>query len=585
MDNELIKSCEAKAEAWLSSSVYDAATQTEVRKMLDNPDKTDLVESFYQNLEFGTGGLRGIMGVGTNRMNIYTVGAATQGLSNYLNKNFKDLKQIAVVVGHDCRNNSRLFAEVSANIFAANGIKVSLFDDMRPTPEMSFAIRQLGCQSGIILTASHNPKEYNGYKAYWDDGAQVLAPHDKGIIDEVNKVGAEDIKGWHTVLDTANPLIEIIGEEIDKLYLDKIKTISIDPEAIRRQKDMKIVYTPIHGTGMMLIPRSLQLWGFENVNTVPEQMVKDGNFPTVVSPNPENAEALSMAIALAKKIDADIVMASDPDADRVGMACKDSNGEWVLVNGNQTCMIFLYYIIKNRIAMGKMKGNEFVVKTIVTTELIKAIADKNNVEMYDCYTGFKWIASVIRENEGKKQYIGGGEESYGFLAEDFVRDKDAVSACSLLAEICAWAKDQGKTLFDVLMDIYVEYGFSLNHTVNVVKPGKTGADEIKQMMVNFRTNPPKELAGSEVVLTKDYQSLKATDNKGNVTDIAQPATSNVLQWYTADGTKVSVRPSGTEPKIKFYIEVTGEMKCPKCYAEAEKKAMQTVEAVKVSLGL
>ena len=585
MDNELIKSCEAKAEAWLSSSVYDAATQAEVRKMLDNPDKTDLVESFYQNLEFGTGGLRGIMGVGTNRMNIYTVGAATQGLSNYLNKNFKDLKQIAVVVGHDCRNNSRLFAEVSANIFAANGIKVYLFDDMRPTPEMSFAIRQLGCQSGIILTASHNPKEYNGYKAYWDDGAQVLAPHEKGIIDEVNKVGAEDIKGLHTVLDTANPLIEIIGEEIDKLYLDKIKTISIDPEAIRRQKDMKIVYTPMHGTGMMLIPRSLQLWGFENVNTVPEQMVKDGNFPTVVSPNPENAEALSMAIALAKKIDADIVMASDPDADRVGMACKDSNGEWVLVNGNQTCMIFLYYIIKNRIAMGKMKGNEFVVKTIVTTELIKAIADKNNVEMYDCYTGFKWIASVIRENEGKKQYIGGGEESYGFLAEDFVRDKDAVSACSLLAEICAWAKDQGKTLFDVLMDIYVEYGFSLNHTVNVVKPGKTGADEIKQMMVNFRTNPPEELAGSEVVLTKDYQSLKATDNKGNVTDIAQPATSNVLQWYTADGTKVSVRPSGTEPKIKFYIEVTGEMKCPKCYAEAEKKAMQTVEAVKVSLGL
>ena len=585
MDNELIKSCEAKAEAWLSSSVYDAATQAEVRKMLDNADKTELVESFYQNLEFGTGGLRGIMGVGTNRMNIYTVGAATQGLSNYLNKNFKDLKEIAVVVGHDCRNNSRLFAEVSANIFAANGIKVYLFDDMRPTPEMSFAIRQLGCQSGIILTASHNPKEYNGYKAYWDDGAQVLAPHDKGIIDEVNKVGAEDIKGLHTVLDTANPLIEIIGEEIDKLYLDKIKTISIDPDVIQRQKDMKIVYTPIHGTGMMLIPRSLQLWGFENVNTVPEQMVKDGNFPTVVSPNPENAEALSMAIALAKKIDADIVMASEPDADRVGMACKDSNGEWVLVNGNQTCMIFLYYIIKNRIAMGKMKGNEFVVKTIVTTELIKAIADKNNVEMYDCYTGFKWIASVIRENEGKKQYIGGGEESYGFLAEDFVRDKDAVSACSLLAEICAWAKDQGKTLFDVLMDIYVEYGFSLNHTVNVVKPGKTGADEIKQMMVNFRTNPPKELAGSEVVLTKDYQSLKATDNKGNVTDIAQPATSNVLQWYTADGTKVSVRPSGTEPKIKFYIEVAGEMKCPKCYAEAEKKAMQTVEAVKVSLGL
>ena len=585
MDNELIKSCEAKAEAWLSSSVYDAATQTEVRKMLDNPDKTDLVESFYQNLEFGTGGLRGIMGVGTNRMNIYTVGAATQGLSNYLNKNFKDLKQIAVVVGHDCRNNSRLFAEVSANIFAANGIKVSLFDDMRPTPEMSFAIRQLGCQSGIILTASHNPKEYNGYKAYWDDGAQVLAPHDKGIIDEVNKVGAEDIKGLHTVLDTANPLIEIIGEEIDKLYLDKIKTISIDPEAIRRQKDMKIVYTPIHGTGMMLIPRSLQLWGFENVNTVPEQMVKDGNFPTVVSPNPENAEALSMAIALAKKIDADIVMASDPDADRVGMACKDSNGEWVLVNGNQTCMIFLYYIIKNRIAMGKMQPNDFIVKTIVTTELIKAVADKNKIEMRDCYTGFKWIAREIRLSEGKQQYIGGGEESYGFLAEDFVRDKDAVSACSLLAEICAWAKDQGKTLYDVLMEIYVEYGFSKETTVNVVKPGKSGAEEIKAMMDNFRANPPKEIGGSAVSLIKDYKTLELTDAQGNVSKLDMPETSNVLQYFTVDGTKISVRPSGTEPKIKFYIEVKGEMGCPKCYAGADAEAEKKVEAVRKSLGI
>ena len=585
MDKELIKVCEAKAQAWLSSPVYDAATQEEVRRMLANEDKTDLIEAFYQNLAFGTGGLRGIMGVGTNRMNIYTVGAATQGLSNYLNKSFKDLEQIAVVIGHDCRNNSRLFAEVSANIFAANGIKVYLFDDMRPTPEMSFAIRQLGCQSGIILTASHNPKEYNGYKAYWDDGAQVLAPHDTGIIEEVNKVQAEDIKGLKTTLDENNPLIEIIGEEIDRQYLEKIKTISIDPEVIQRQKDMKIVYTPIHGTGMMLIPRSLKMWGFENVNTVPEQMVKDGNFPTVQSPNPENAEALSMAIALAKQIDADIVMASDPDADRVGMACKNSAGEWVLVNGNQTCMIFLYYIIKNRIAMGKMKGNEFVVKTIVTTELIKAIADKNHVEMYDCYTGFKWIARQIRLNEGKKQYIGGGEESYGFLAEDFVRDKDAVSACSLLAEICAWAKDQGKTLFDVLMDIYVEYGFALNQTINVVKPGKTGADEIKQMMVDFRANPPKELAGEEVVLVKDYQTLKATDHKGNVTDIDQPEPSNVLQWYTAGGTKVSVRPSGTEPKIKFYVEVQGEMKCPKCYADAEAKAMQTVEGVKNSLGL
>ena len=585
MDNELIKSCEAKAEAWLSSSVYDAATQTEVRKMLDNPDKTDLVESFYQNLEFGTGGLRGIMGVGTNRMNIYTVGAATQGLSNYLNKNFKDLKQIAVVVGHDCRNNSRLFAEVSANIFAANGIKVSLFDDMRPTPEMSFAIRQLGCQSGIILTASHNPKEYNGYKAYWDDGAQVLAPHDKGIIDEVNKVGAEDIKGLHTVLDTANPLIEIIGEEIDKLYLDKIKTISIDPEAIRRQKDMKIVYTPIHGTGMMLIPRALKMWGFENVYTVPEQMIKDGNFPTVVSPNPENAEALTMALNLAKEIDADLVMASDPDADRVGIACKNDKGEWVLINGNQTCLMYLYYIITQYNKLGKMTGNEFCVKTIVTTELIKKIADKNHIEMLDCYTGFKWIAREIRLREGKKKYIGGGEESYGFLAEDFVRDKDAVSACCLIAEVAAWAKDNGKTLYQLLMDIYVEYGFSKEFTVNVVKPGKSGAEEIKAMMENFRANPPKELGGSKVVLSKDYKTLKQTDAAGHVTDIDMPEPSNVLQYFTEDGGKVSVRPSGTEPKIKFYIEVKGEMGCRNCFATADAEATEKVEAVKKSLGI
>ena len=585
MDKELIMACEATAQSWLTSSVYDAETQAEVRKMIDSEDKTELVESFYRTLEFGTGGLRGIMGVGTNRMNIYTVGAATQGLSNYLNINFKDMEQISVVVGHDCRNNSRLFAEVSANIFAANGIKVYLFEDMRPTPEMSFAIRHLGSQSGIILTASHNPKEYNGYKAYWDDGAQVLAPHDKGIIDEVNKVKPEDIKGLVKTVDLSNPLIQIVGKDIDDVYLEQIKTISIDPEVIKRQKDMKIVYTPIHGTGMMLIPRSLQMWGFENIHTVPEQMIKDGNFPTVVSPNPENAEALTMAINLAKEIDADIVMASDPDADRVGMACKDSKGEWVLVDGNQTCMLFLYYIIKNRIATGKMKGNEFIVKTIVTTELIKTIADKNNVEMYDCYTGFKWIARQIRLNEGKKVYIGGGEESYGFLAQDFVRDKDAVSACSLLAEICAWAKDQGKTLFDILMEIYVEYGFSLNHTINVVKPGKSGADEIKAMMENFRTNAPREIAGSKVILTKDYKTMQATDAKGNVTAIDQPEPSNVLQWYTEDGSKVSVRPSGTEPKIKFYLEIAGEMACPKCYPSAKKDALQKVDAIKASLGL
>lgn len=580
MENqELIKQVTEKAEKWLTPA-YDAETQAEVKRMLENPDKTELIDSFYKDLEFGTGGLRGIMGAGTNRMNIYTVGAATQGLSNYLNKCFAGKKDISVVVGHDCRNNSDKFAKISADIFSANGIKVYLFDDLRPTPEVSFAIRHFGCQSGINITASHNPREYNGYKAYWDDGAQVLAPHDTAIIDEVNKVTVEDIK-----FKGNKDLIQIIGEDVDKVYLDKVHTLSIDPEVIKRQKDLSIVYTPLHGAGRTLIPASLKEWGFENVHCVPEQMVKSGDFPTVVSPNPENAEALSMAIELAKKIDADIVMASDPDADRVGMACKDDKGEWVLINGNQTCLLFLYYIIKNRIATGKMQPTDFIVKTIVTTELIKAVADKNKIEMLDCYTGFKWIAREIRLREGKQQYIGGGEESYGFLAEDFVRDKDAVSACSLLAEICAWAKDQGKTLYDILMDIYVEYGFSKETTVNVVKPGKSGADEIKAMMDNFRACPPKELGGSEVVLVKDYKTLKATDANGNVTDLDMPEPSNVLQFFTADGTKISVRPSGTEPKIKFYMEIKGEMGCPKCYAGANADAMEKVEAVKKSLGI
>ena len=576
-NEELIKQVTEKAEKWLTPA-YDAETQAEVKRMLENEDKTELIEAFYKDLEFGTGGLRGIMGVGTNRMNIYTVGAATQGLSNYLNANFKDMKQISVVVGYDCRNNSSLFAKISADIFSANGIKVYLFEEMRPTPEMSFAIRHLGCQSGIILTASHNPKEYNGYKAYWDDGAQVLAPHDKGIIDEVNKIAsAADIKFQ------GNPdLIQIIGEDVDKIYLDMVKTVSIDPEAIARHKDMKIVYTPIHGTGMMLIPRALKMWGFENVYTVPEQMIKDGNFPTVVSPN---AEALTMALNLAKEIDADLVMASDPDADRVGIACKNDKGEWVLINGNQTCLMYLYYIITQYNKLGKMTGNEFCVKTIVTTELIKKIADKNHIEMLDCYTGFKWIAREIRLREGKKKYIGGGEESYGFLAEDFVRDKDAVSACCLIAEVAAWAKDNGKTLYQLLMDIYVEYGFSKEFTVNVVKPGKSGAEEIKAMMENFRANPPKELGGSKVVLSKDYKTLKQTDAAGHVTDIDMPESSNVLQYFTEDGGKVSVRPSGTEPKIKFYIEVKGEMGCRNCFATADAEATEKVEAVKKSLGI
>ena len=578
-NSELIALCEAKAKQWLTP-VFDADTQAVVKEMLDKEDKTDLIESFYKNLEFGTGGLRGIMGAGSNRMNVYTVGMATQGFANYLKKNFSDREQISVVVCHDCRNNSRLFAETVANIFSANGIKVYLFDDMRPTPECSFAIRHLGCQSGVNITASHNPKEYNGYKAYWEDGAQVLAPHDTGIIDEVNKVKVEDVK-----FDGNKELIEIIGEEIDKIYLDLIHGISIDPEVIKRQKDLKIVYTPLHGTGMMLIPRSLKLWGFENVHCVKEQMVKSGDFPTVVSPNPENGEALTLALRDAKEIDADIVMASDPDADRVGMACKNDKGEWILINGNQTCLLFLYYIIRNRQAKGLMKPTDFIVKTIVTTEVIKKIADKQHIEMRDCYTGFKWIAREIALSEGKQQYIGGGEESYGFLAEDFVRDKDAVSACSLLAEICAWAKDQGKTLYDVVMDIYLEYGFSKEVTVNVVKPGKTGADEIKQMMTNFRNNPPTELGGSKVVLWKDYQTLEQRDAAGNVTKLDMPTTSNVLQWFCDDETKISVRPSGTEPKIKFYIEIKDTMKCAGCYERCTDAATAKVEAIKKSLNL
>ncbi len=577
---QLIAQCEAKAKQWLSPA-FDNETQTAVKKMIEAQDKTDLIECFYKDLEFGTGGLRGIMGAGSNRMNIYTVGMATQGFANYLKKNFAGRSDISVVVCHDCRNNSRLFAETVANIFSANGIKAYLFDDMRPTPECSFAIRHLKCQAGVNVTASHNPREYNGYKAYWEDGAQVLAPHDTGIIDEVNKVKVEDVK-----FNGDKSLIQIIGKEIDDIYLNQIKGICIDPEAIKRQKDLKIVYTPLHGTGMMLIPQSLKLWGFENVHCVEEQMVKSGDFPTVVSPNPENGEALTLALRDAKAIDADIVMASDPDADRVGMACKNDKGEWVLINGNQTCLIFLWYIITNRKAKGLMKEGDFIVKTIVTTEVIRKIAEKQNIEMRDCYTGFKWIAREIALSEGKQQYIGGGEESYGFLAQDFVRDKDAVSACSLLAEICAYAKDNGKSLYDLLMNIYMEYGFSREFTVNVVKPGKTGADEIKQMMADFRSNPPKELGGSNITVWKDYQTLVQTNADGTTEKLDMPTTSNVLQWFCGDGTKVSVRPSGTEPKIKFYIEVKDpSMKCAGCYERCMKDAENKIEAIKKSLNL
>lgn len=581
-NEELLKQVEAKAQVWLGEG-YDEETKAAVRAMLDNEDKTDLIEAFYKDLEFGTGGLRGIMGAGTNRMNIYTVGAATQGLSNYLKKAFADLPQIKVAIGHDCRNNSRRFAEVAADVFSANGIKVYLFDALRPTPEVSFAIRELGCQSGVILTASHNPKEYNGYKAYWSDGAQMIAPHDKNTIDEVNKItSVKDVKFQ------GNPaLIEIIGEEIDRRYLDRIKTLSLSPEAIARHHDMKIVYTPIHGTGVRLVPASLKNFGFTNIIHVPEQDVVSGDFPTVVSPNPEEPAALDMAIKKAIETDAELVVASDPDADRIGMAVRNDKGEFVLINGNQIVMIFLNYLMTRNKELGLLKGNEYIVKTIVTTETIKTIAERNGFKMYDCYTGFKWIASVIRENEGKARYIGGGEESYGFLPEDFVRDKDSVSSISLMAEIAAWAKDKGMTMYQMLQDIYIKYGFSKEKGISVVRKGKSGAEEIVAMMKSFRANPLKELAGSPVVCAKDYDSLEALNPvTGEKSKLDMPVTSNVLQYFTADGSKVSIRPSGTEPKIKFYIEVRGiKMDSYADYDAANAAADAKIEAIKKELGI
>ena len=580
MENNLLDDVKKKAQLWLDGN-YDADTKAAVKALMDNADTTELIESFYKDLEFGTGGLRGIMGVGSNRMNIYTVGSATQGLSNYLKKEFAG-QSISVVVGHDCRNNSRLFAETAANIFSANGIKVYLFEDLRPTPEISFAIRHLGCQSGIVVTASHNPKEYNGYKAYWADGAQVIAPHDTNIISEVNKIKSVD-----DVKFTGNPeLIEIIGENVDSVFLEKISKLTLSPDSIRRNKDMKIVYTPIHGTGATLIPRALKMYGFENIVDVPEQNVLTGDFPTVVSPNPEEPAALAMAVEKAKEVDADMVMASDPDADRLGIAIKNSKGEWILVNGNQTAMLFIYYLLTRWSELGKLKGKEYIVKTIVTTEMIASIARKFNVPYFDCYTGFKWIAAVMRENEGKMQYIGGGEESYGFLAEDFVRDKDAVSACVLIAEVAAWAKDNGKSLYDLIQEIYVKFGFSKEKGISVVKKGKSGAEEIKEMMTRFRSNPPKELAGSPVTIIKDYGTLRQIDLlAGQTTELEMPETANVLQYFTQDGTKVSVRPSGTEPKIKFYIEVKLPLASADEYEAVNAAAEEKVLAVKDSLGL
>ena len=580
-NDELLKNVTAKAQVWLGEA-YDEETRAEVKRLLDDPDPTALIEAFYRDLEFGTGGLRGIMGAGSNRMNIYTVGAATQGFANYLKEAFADLPEISVVVGHDVRNNSRKFAEIVADIFSANGIKVYLFDSFRPTPELSYAIRKLGCQSGVNITASHNPKEYNGYKAYWADGAQIISPHDVNIIDRVNRIhGAEEInfKG-----DPSK--ITIIGEEIDAQFLADIKGLSLSPEAIANNRDLKIVYTPIHGTGVTLIPRSLKNYGFENIIHFPEQDVPSGDFPTVESPNPEVPSAMALGIAKAKEVGADLIMASDPDADRVGCVIRDHKGEYVLLNGNQIVMILLYYIMTRNAELGRLTGKEYVVKTIVTTETIKAIAEKNNIEMFDCYTGFKWIAAVIREHEGIARYLGGGEESYGFLAEDFVRDKDAVSAVSMLAEAAAWAKDKGLNFLQLLQEIYIKYGFSREAGISVVRTGKAGAEEIQAMMKNFRANPPKQLGGSPVVTIKDYDSLNLTTlPSGEVTKLDMPVTSNVLQYFTADGSKVSIRPSGTEPKIKFYIEVKGKMESAADYDKAINEANAKIEEVKKDLGI
>ena len=576
---QLIAQCEATAKQWLSPA-FDEETRKAVEQMLANEDKTDLIDAFYQNLEFGTGGLRGIMGVGTNRMNKYIVGMATQGFANYLLKAFPGKKDLAVVVGHDCRNNGRMFAETVADIFSANGIKAYLFESLRPTPEISFAIRELGCQAGVNVTASHNPREYNGYKAYWADGAQVLAPHDTGIIDEVNKVTIDDVKF------EGNPdLIQIIGGEMDWDYVAAVKAAMVDQDVINRQKDLNIVYSPMHGTGRVIVPLCLRSWGFQNINVVPEQMVIDGNFPTVVSPNPENAEAMTLGMKLGTKLNADLVIASDPDADRLAIVCRDNKGEWIIINGNQTAMMLSYYIIENKKKLGKLNPSDFMVKTIVTTEVIAKIAQRNGVEIRDCYTGFKWIAREIAISEGKQKYIGGGEESFGYLPYDKVRDKDAPASICLICEIAAWAKDNGRTLYDLLMDIYVDYGFSREFTVNVTKPGKTGADEIKKMMADFRANPPQDLAGSPITVWKDFQTLEVTTAEGTQ-KLDMPATSNVLQWFCADGTKISVRPSGTEPKIKFYIEVKDDsMKTAADYDRCLKAADERIEAIKKSLNL
>ncbi len=578
MDNNLEQLVMSKAQKWLDGN-YDEATKAQVKYLIDN-DRKELTECFYKDLEFGTGGLRGIMGVGSNRMNEYTVGMATQGLSNYLKECFKG-QEVKVAVAHDSRNNSRFFAERVADIFASNGFKVYLFDELRPTPELSFAIRELGCQSGVVVTASHNPKEYNGYKAYWADGAQVTPPHDKNIIAEVEKITSID----QIELGKNPENITILGKEFDEIYLARIKGLSMAPEAVAKNHDMKIVYSPMHGAGVKLVPASLRNFGFTNIIMVEEQSVVDGNFPTVASPNPEERATMSMAIELARKEGAELVIATDPDADRIAIAVLDDKGEYVLLNGNQTMVLLLSYMLTRWGELGKLDGKQFVIKTIVTSEMVKAVADAYGVKCYDCLTGFKYIAKIIRENEGKTTYIGGGEESFGFLAGDFVRDKDAVSACALAAEAMAWAKEKGLTLHEWLKELYVKYGFYREGLVSVVRKGKEGAEEIQKMMVDMRTNPPKTILGSPVVKINDFLSLEQTDVvAGTKTPIEQDK-SNVLQFFTEDGTKVSVRPSGTEPKIKFYFGVCAPLCCTARFDDVQAELDAKIEAIKKELNL
>lgn len=579
MANELDPQILAKAQQWLDGN-YDAETKAQVKHLIEN-DPKELVESFYKDLEFGTGGLRGIMGVGSNRMNVYTVGMATQGLANYLKKNFAG-EQIRVAIGHDSRNNSRKFSEHVADIFASNGFTVFLFDALRPTPELSFAIRELKCHSGVVVTASHNPKEYNGYKAYWTDGSQVTAPHDKNIIEEVAKITDVD-----QILTGKNPEnITILGDDFDQIYLNKILTLQLSRECVLAHKDMKIVYTPIHGSGVKLVPASLKNFGFENVSVVAEQAIVDGNFPTVDSPNPEERKTMMKAIELAAKEGADLVLATDPDSDRLGVALRNKQGEYVLLNGNQTLALILSYQLTRWAELGKLDGKQFVVKTIVTSQMANAVAAHFGVKCYDCLTGFKYIARIIRNNEGIATYIGGGEESFGYLAGDFVRDKDAVSACSLAAEAAAWALEtKGQTLYEWLQELYVQYGLYREGLVSVVRKGKEGAELIQKMMVDFRENPPKEIVGSKVVKINDYLKSETLDVvTGAVTPIEEDK-SNVLQWFTEDGTIVSVRPSGTEPKIKFYFGVKAPLASVAEFDAVLAQLDGKIEAIKEDLKL